>query len=214
LAAETVLALRAKVGEFLSGTSAADRRAQTLLSERALNINWGWLGRCRWQSCWRLSRRRDWVTADTDLSGETVLAFSIKIGEFLTGTSAADGGGKALLAEGALHVNRGRYGGRGWLSGGWNSRRWDRITADADLAAETVLALSAKIGVLLSWSRATDGGGKALLAEGALHVDRCRLGGDDRAGRGRSLFDDRQNLERWRRLGVKILRLGDARQSD
>jgi len=45
------------------------------LSERALNINWGWLGRCRWQSCWRLSRRRDWITADTDLASETVLAF-------------------------------------------------------------------------------------------------------------------------------------------
>ena len=59
----------------------------------------------------------------------------------MTGTSATDGGGKALLAKGALHVNRGRYGGRGWLSGGRNSRRWDRITADADLASETVLAL-------------------------------------------------------------------------
>ena len=59
----------------------------------------------------------------------------------MTGTSAADGGSKTLLAECALHVNRGRYGGRRWLSGRWNSRRWDRVTADADLAGETVLAL-------------------------------------------------------------------------
>ena len=124
----------------------------------------------RWQSGRCLGRRWHWVAADAELTGESILAllqkndeiiefekleedfrrklnYSAEVGEFLSGAGTADCGSDTFLCESALDVDWGWDGGRRGLGGcrrlggGWLSGRWHWITADADLASETVLAL-------------------------------------------------------------------------